>query len=134
VSAAAEILLALSVVESRPLTTLPGGVTGAGFRPGVSGNPGVRPKGLGRRVRELVGEDGSAIAEFMLAVMRDERARTRDRLEAGRWLADRAFGRSVQPLDVDVGVRPSAVDATKLSDEELKTYIAIYEKACSAHT
>jgi len=50
----------------------------------------------------MVGEDGSVVVEFMLSVMYDERARTRDRLEAGKWLVDRAFGRSIQALDVDV--------------------------------
>ena len=80
-------------------------------------------------MRELVGEDGSVVAEFMLSVMGDERARTRDRLEAGKWLADRAFGRSVQALDVDLGLRPKEIDFTKLSAEELKTLVAIYEKA-----
>jgi hypothetical protein len=48
--------------------------------PGISGNPGGRPKGLARRVRELVGENGEAIAEYMDSVMNDERARTADRL------------------------------------------------------
>ena len=43
--------------------------------------------------------------EKLLSVMGDERARTRDRLEAGKWLADRAFGRSVQALDVDMSLR-----------------------------
>jgi hypothetical protein len=76
----------------------------------------------------------AAVPSGLFAVMRDERARTRDRLEAGRWLADRAFGRSVQPLDVDVGVRPSDYDFTKFSDEELKTFIGLHEKARSAHT
>ena len=61
--------------------------------------------------------------------MRDERARTRDRLEAGKWLADRAFGRSVQALDVDVGLPSREMDLTKLSDDELKSLVAIYEKA-----
>ena len=80
-------------------------------------------------MRELVGEDGTLVAEFMLSVMYDEQARTRDRLEAGKWLADRAFGRSVQALDVDVGLKEREMDYTKLSDEELKTLRAIYEKA-----
>src|SRR5439155_11377299 len=88
-------------------TTRRGGVTGAGFLPGASGNPGGRPKGLGRRVRELVGEDGEAIAVYMLSVMRDEKARTADRLEAAKWLADRGFGRSVQTLDLDVTAHPT---------------------------
>ena len=118
----------MTVVEIKSETTRRGGVTGAGFVPGVSGNPGGRPKGLARTVRELVGEDGVLVAEFMVSVMGDERARTRDRLEAGKWLADRAFGRSVQALDVDVGLRPREMDLTKLSDDELKTLVAIYEK------
>jgi hypothetical protein len=119
----------VSVVEIKSETTRRGGVTGAGFVPGVSGNPGGRPKGRARTVRELVGEDGALVAEFMLSVMYDERARTRDRLEAGKWLADRAFGRSVQALDVDMGLRRREVDYTRLSDEELETLVAIYEKA-----
>ena len=75
----------MTVVEIKSETTRRGGVTGAGFVPGVSGNPGGRPKGLARTVREMVGEDGSVVAEFMLSVMGDERARTRDRLEAGNY-------------------------------------------------
>ena len=82
----------------------------ARLRSRQSGNPGGRPKGLTRRVRELVGDDGSAIAEFMHAVMVDEAARTTDRLEAARWLADRGFGRS--PQDVELALKAQeAVDA-----------------------
>ena len=46
--------------------------------PGVSGNHVGRPKGLSRRVRELVGDDGHAIAEGMFAVLSDETQRTAD--------------------------------------------------------
>jgi hypothetical protein len=84
----------MSVVQSRPETTRVGGVTGRGFVPGQSGNPGGRPKGLSRRVRELVGADGEAIAEYMLSVMNDERARNADRIEAAKWLADSGFGKA----------------------------------------
>jgi hypothetical protein len=54
-------------------------------------------------VRELVGEDGELIANFMLSVMTDEGARTADRLEAARWLADRGFGKT--PQDVELGLK-----------------------------
>jgi hypothetical protein len=37
--------------------------------------------------------DGEEIADFMLAIFRDENRRLRDRMEAATWLADRAFGR-----------------------------------------
>ena len=92
----------MSVVQNNRGTTA-GGITGRGFTPGRSGNPGGRPKGLTRRVRELVGDDGTAIAEFMYAVMANEGARTADRLEAARWLADRGFGKP--PQDVELALK-----------------------------
>jgi hypothetical protein len=99
----------MSIVQSRPETTRFGGVTGKGFTPGVSGNPGGRPKGLSRRVRELVGEDGDAIAEYMLSVMTDERG-TADRIEAAKWLADRGFGKAA--FVIDAGVPPTTCCTT----------------------
>ena len=56
------ISMKMTIVENNVETTRHGGVTGAGFTPGMSGNPGGCPKGLARRVRELVGDDGHAIA------------------------------------------------------------------------
>lgn len=104
-------------------------MTGKGFTPGVSGNPGGRPRGLSRRVRELVGEDGEAIAEYMLSVMHDERARTADRIDAGKWLADRGFGKA--PLVVSAGVTAEHLLQDyfqKLSLEDLQTMQAILMK------
>jgi hypothetical protein len=102
-----------------------GGITGAGFTPGVSGNPGGRPRHLARWVCELVGDDGEAIACYMVAVMSDETERTADRMEAARWLADRGFGRPTQTLDVDVRAREKPwIDLTKLS-----ALIALVERA-----
>lgn len=105
-----------------------GGVTGRGFVPGRSGNPSGRPKGLARRVRELVGDDGQAIAAFMCDVMHDERARMADRIEAGRWLADRGFGRSVQSFDVAVNQVTMEDLFRGISTEDLDALLAIYEK------
>jgi hypothetical protein len=62
--------LAENSVEAAPSPVL-----GRPFAPGVSGNPGGRPKGLARHVRGLVGDDGRRIADFMLAVLEDERER-----------------------------------------------------------
>jgi hypothetical protein len=94
--------------------------------PGVSGNPGGRPKGLSRRVRELVGDDGHVIADYMVTVLNDETQRTPDRIEAAKWLADRAFGRAVQALDIDV--YPSSVDINHFSTEDLKALAVILRK------
>src|SRR5918995_6833448 len=116
----------MTVVENRSETTR-GGVTGRGFKPGQSGNPGGRPKGLSKRVRELVGEDGEKIVEFMTSVMADESARKADRLEAAKWLADRGFGRAIQGLEVDVAQR-HYFDIAQISTEDLEALLVMAEK------
>jgi hypothetical protein len=108
----------MSIVQSGPETTRRGGIIGKGFTPGVSGNPGRRPRGVGRRVRGLVGEDGAAIADYLLSVMNNERARTADRIEAAKWLADR--GPTPEEMLRDY--------FKKLSFEDLETMQAILEK------
>jgi hypothetical protein len=69
----------------------------------MSGNPGGRPQGLSRATRELIGEDGGPIVEFWASVMNDDGARTTDRLEASRLLAERGWGKapSHQPAEVE---------------------------------
>ena len=65
----------------------------------------------------------------MLSVMHDERARTADRIDAGKWLADRAFGKA--PLVVSADVTPEHLLQDyfrKLSLEDLETMQAILLK------
>ena len=69
---------------------------------GISGNPGGRPKGLARYVRELVGDDGRRIADFTLGVLEDDTERTETRMQAATWLADRGFGKPTQPQAVEL--------------------------------
>lgn len=125
-TASAATLGAMSVENNVRATRL-GGITGAGFRPGVSGNPGGRPKALARRVRELVGDSGELIVGYMLDVLRDDSVRTADRLEAAKWLADRGFGKAVQAVEIEVAPQPS-LDLTMYSTEDLETMIAILER------
>ena len=49
------ILQRMSNAENNHETTRPGGITGNGFKPGQSGNPGGRPKGVARTVRDACG-------------------------------------------------------------------------------
>jgi hypothetical protein len=63
-------------------------------------NPGGRPKGLVRAIREQT-DDGEHLVEFMLRVFRGEvdDASLRHRMEAATWLADRGFGKPIQALE-----------------------------------
>jgi hypothetical protein len=121
------------MVESNGRTTRPGGVTGKGFLPGQSANPGGRPRGLARRVREIVGDDGEQIAVFLLEVMHDPRQRTRDRLEAARLLGDRGWGKPVVSIDLDVGLEAQqmTIDTQSLAElpsRELDVLIDLAER------
>ena len=96
--------------------------------PGQSGNPGGRPKGLSRRVRELVGDDGHEIAEFMFGVLSNKTERTADRMEAAKWLADRGFGKAALVVDVGVTEHVFQEFLRGLSTEDLEAMTAILQK------
>ena len=119
-------IISRMAVENNEDTARAGGVTGCGFPPGQSGNPGGRPKGLARRVRELVGSDGAQIAAFFYNVMMDPVARLADRMEAARWLADRGFGKAAPLVDLD------AADPTRVEVERKRSparFLEILEAA-----
>ena len=69
-----------------------GGVTGKGFRPGSSGNPGGRPKGLAAMVKDRV--EPSELVDILLDAARDPRAKVSERIAAVRELADRGWGKA----------------------------------------
>jgi hypothetical protein len=87
-----------------PSVSAPQNRDGSGRWPkGVSGNPGGRPKGLAKATRELVGEDGMALAQLWWDIARDETRRDSHRLEASRLLADRGWGKAgnFEPVEGD---------------------------------
>jgi hypothetical protein len=75
--------------------------------PDARRNGGGRPQGLARLAREAVGDDGEDLVKFFTAVLRadrkflgERRVALRDRMAAGVWLADRAFGKAIQVVEI----------------------------------
>ena len=102
----------MTAVENSQKTTRPGGVTGAGFKPGQSGNPGGRPKGVARTVREVCGGSPLRLARGLLEIAENPKAQNRDRVAAYRELLDRGWGKA--PAFAAMG----AEDPLELSDTQ----------------
>ena len=85
-------------IENKPLS-IPRPRGNPAWLPGVSGNPGGRPKGLAELVRAET-RDGAEVVEFMLRILRGKRQPMRLRMEAAAWLADRGFGKALQQMEL----------------------------------
>jgi len=90
------------------------------FKPGQSGNPGGRPKGLETLVREKT-KNGVTIVEKMVEIASGElkldgkRPRHSDCVEANKWLAERGYGKVRDVLEVDGSENLSLLVAVALA-------------------
>ena len=91
------------MTQNNIITTSQGGVTGKGFQPGQSGNPGGRPRGLASKVREVT-KDGADPILFLMDVLEGKVTGTRvkDRIEASKILLDRGFGKATTVIEAEV--------------------------------
>ena len=71
------------------------------FTAGNRANPGGRPKS-DPRVQDILARGGAPAAELMVRTVADPNARMADRLDAAKYVLDRLFGKSAQPIIADI--------------------------------
>lgn len=115
---------ALNVPEKPQAITVPAAKGPHRWKPGQTGNPGGRPKGLASLIREK-SKDGRVLVDFLFDVVEGRQpGQTRDKIQAATILLDRGYGKAVETsvqvqLDAKNGESTTAID--DLADAELES-------------
>lgn len=100
-------------VDGKEPQRLVGGITGKGFKPGQSGNPGGMPKGVGD-VKALARQHTSTAMEALVSIAGDPEKPPAARVQAASVILDRGWGKSIQPVDLNDKRPLSQVPAERL--------------------
>jgi hypothetical protein len=109
-----------------------------GFQKGVSGNPGGRPKGLERTVREaiarreftdangVVHKGLDAVFARLLEMLLDRNTSPRDAVALAKEIIDRGFGKAKQFVEVTDGnaVATDGRPASDMTEDEVREALA----------
>jgi hypothetical protein len=99
-------LPAKSRTTSAPLKTTEkqrGGVTGRGFLPGQSGNPGGRPRSEKKLLEAMYGDNGQHLYRDLDAIRQSPKTAPKLKVQIARFLIERLHGRPQQHVEVDAG-------------------------------
>jgi hypothetical protein len=80
-----------------------GGVTGRGFLPGQSGNPGGRPKSERTLLRRMYGDAGEQVYERLEALRSHAKTPAKLKAQIDFFLIERLHGRAQQHVEVEGG-------------------------------
>jgi hypothetical protein len=91
------------------------------FVKGQSGNPGGRRKGVVAQIAEMT-DDGRKLLEILweIASGHDADAKTRDRIDAAKYLTDRIFGKAPETILAAALPAETAEAAAALSSEQIR--------------
>ena len=99
---------------------------GGPWKPGQSGNPAGRPKSLMDLIKTQT-KNGNVLIDVAMAILTQETYRNQtvkiaDRLEALKWLADRGWGKAIQPVEHsgEVAIHELVAQAHEAAVERMK--------------
>jgi hypothetical protein len=93
-------------MKRQTLKTTPkqrGGVTGKGFLPGQSGNPGGRPRSERKLLQARYGEEGEQLYQQLDTIFVDKKTPAKLRAQIVFFLIERLHGRAPQRVELEGG-------------------------------
>ncbi len=78
-----------------------GAAPGRPFKPGESGNPSGRPKGIATAAREVIKNNPRGLLEILLSIAEDEKEKASERRACVESLLDRAYGKAPAFAPID---------------------------------
>lgn len=101
------------------------------FKPGNNANPGGRPKGFARLIREQT-NNGADLVAYALEVWQN--GKERERWEAFQWLSDRGFGKAPSFSPVEDGDPLELGDVERAIDSYLDELASRREAKAASET